>query len=101
MLVRLAIPTESGNAALRSGTLQKALREFQDRWKPEAAYFFADQGQRAAHFVVDLPDQSQIPALMEPLWLAIGAEVRVGPVMNLDDFMKAMPDIEAAVRNYP
>jgi len=101
MLVRLAIPTESGNAALRSGTLQKALREFQDRWKPEAAYFYADRGERGATFVVDLADQSQGPAMLEPLWLAMGAEVQVVPAMNLDDFMKAMPDIEAAARNYP
>jgi hypothetical protein len=101
MLVRLSVPTEAGNAALRKGTLQKALSEFLERWKPEAAYFYADRGERAALFVIDLADQSQGPALLEPLWLATGCEAMIVPAMNIDDFMKAMPDIEAAVRNYP
>lgn len=43
--------------------------------KPEAAYFTEMDGRRTGIIIVDVKDPSQIPALAEPYFLAVNAEV--------------------------
>ncbi len=59
--------------------------------KPEAALwpFGCKDGKRAAFLIVDLPDASHIPAVAEPLFLALGADIDFTPVMVKEDLMKA------------
>lgn len=90
MLLRVLMDTETGNAAVSNGTVEKVIKEFVDQAKPEAAYFFPDRGGRAASFVFDMADPSQIPGLVEPLFRALKAEVQLTPVMNLDDLQKGL-----------
>ncbi len=47
-----------------------------------------------------MQDPSQLPALAEPWFLALGAAVEVVPAMVADDLEKAGPSIEQAVKNY-
>lgn len=68
--------------------------------KPEAAYFFANEGKRSAFVVFDMTDTSQIPAVAEPWFLAFNAHVEIVPAMNLDDLKRATPGIERALKNY-
>jgi hypothetical protein len=82
--------TEAGTAALQNGRLQANVTDFMNNAKPEAAYFFADQGKRCASFVFDMQDTSQIPALVEPLLQELKAEVQLVPVMNLEDLQKGL-----------
>lgn len=90
MLMRVRVDTEAGNQAIQGGRIEKIIQEFVEQNKPEAAYFFADQGKRSASFVVDMKDSSQIPALAEPFFLELNAEVQFLPVMNLDDLQKGL-----------
>lgn len=90
MLLRIRIDTEAGNAAVPNGTVERAFKEFADRANPEAAYFFADRGKRAALFVFDQEESSQTPVLLEPLFQQLRAEVQLTPVMNFDDLQKGL-----------
>jgi hypothetical protein len=89
-LLRVRINTVAGNRAIANGSVNKILGELAQKLNPEAAYFFDDKGQRAASFVFDMEDSSQIPALVEPLFQELEAEVELHPVMNLDDLQKGL-----------
>jgi len=99
-LMKVAIPVETGNAAISDGSLPKTIESILADLKPEAAYFAGDNGQRTGFIFFDLKDVSQIPAVAEPWFLAFDAHVELLPAMNLDDLKKATPGIEKAVKNY-
>lgn len=101
MLLRVSIPVESGNAAIKAGTLGPTIERILSALKPEAAYFFADDnGNRCGSVVFDMTDSSQIPALAEPWFLAFNASVSFRPVMTPQDLAKAGPSLAAAAREY-
>jgi len=101
MLLRASIPVEAGNAAAKNGTLGSTVEQILAALKPEAAYFYADDaGQRCASIVFDLKDQSQIPAVAEPWFLAFNAKLSFRPVMNAQDLAKAGPAIAKTAKQY-
>ena len=60
MMMRVYIPVEGGNAAIKSGSLAQTFQQFMDAAKPEAAYFVADGGERTTYFFFDLKHLSDI-----------------------------------------
>jgi hypothetical protein len=67
MLLRVSIPAEEGNAAVKAGTLGSTIERILADLKPEAAYFMADDnGNRSRSIVFHLKDSSQIPAVADP-----------------------------------
>jgi hypothetical protein len=101
MLLRVSIPAETGNAAAKAGTLGPTIERILADLKPEAAYFYADDGgQRAGSIVFDMKDTSQIPAVAEPWFLSFDATLSLRPVMNPQDLAKAQPSIAKAARKY-
>ena len=90
MMLKVSIPVEPGNTAVKDGSLKKVIGESLERLKPEAAYFLAEDGRRTAIMVFDLADQSQIPSIAEPFFLAFNAAVSIAPVMNADDLKKGL-----------
>ena len=99
-LMKVAIPVETGNAAVNDGSLGKTIESILADLKPEAAYFAGDNGKRTGFIFFDLKDSSQIPAVAEPLFLAFDSHVELHPAMNLEDLKNAGPGIERAVRNH-
>jgi hypothetical protein len=97
-IMKVKMPVEAGNAAAKSGfhALQAALADI----KPEAAYFYTEDGRRTGLLIVNMSDVSQIPALAEPFFLSMNASVEMYPAMTPEDLMKAGPSIEAAVKKY-
>jgi hypothetical protein len=57
--------------------------------KPEAVYFTERDRIRAATMVVNLADQSKIPALSEPWFLAFNAEVKFRVCLTPEDLQKS------------
>ena len=99
-LVKTAWPVERSNDLAREGKLGETVRRIVDELKPEAAYFLADEGERAAYLVVDIDDAARLPAIAEPWFLAFDAAVEFHPVMVAEDLARAETAIDAAVRTY-
>jgi len=96
-LVEVQIPTEVGNAALKDGSLIRGHENYLNEVKPEAVYYTLANGRRAIYLVVDLESPEKLPAITEPLWLDLGAEVRVAPVMTSEDFQKALRGLQEVI----
>ena len=58
--------------------------------KSEAAYFIAEGGYRTAMIFFDMQNVSDIPGIVEPLFMGFNAEVELLPVMNADDLKKGL-----------
>jgi hypothetical protein len=84
-MLRAVFPVEQANAAVKNGALGKVLEAAIANLKPEATYFAAYDGKRSATFVFDLHDPSDIPSIVEPLFLELNASVELVPVMNLEE----------------
>ena len=85
VMMRVSIPVEAGNEAIKDGSLPKTIQKFMEAMKPEAAYFVADGGKRTAYFFFDLKEPSSIPAVAEPFFMNLKASIDCTPAMNLDD----------------
>jgi hypothetical protein len=92
-MIRIKVPVETGNRAIKDGTLAKTVTEALERLKPEAAYFLPEQGVRTMIMVLDLKDPSEIPAIAEPFFLKLDAAVEILPVMNAEDLKKGLAKI--------
>ena len=87
------MPVESGNQAIKDGTLGAVMQRASERWKPEAMYFTTFDGQRTAYVVFDLPDTSGIPPFAGPFFTGLNASVELAPVMNADDLQKGLSQL--------
>ena len=87
------MPVESGNQAIKDGTLAAVIQRTAERWKPEAMYFTTFNGERTAYLVFDLPDSSGIPSFAEPFFRELNASVQLAPAMNGDDLQKGLSQL--------
>ncbi len=98
-LLRISMDTDRSNGAITSGLLPDLIQGFVERVKPEASYFYPEDGKRTALFVFDLMDQSEIPVIAEPWFLHAGAKVEFFPVMNVDDLKLGLSKVAKARGN--
>ncbi len=89
MLLDITLPHQPFNAAVKDGTAGSKLNRILEATKPEAVYFTEQHGQRGAILVVDLPDASKLPALVEPWMLLFQADIKMRPFMTPDDLKRA------------
>ena len=74
MMMRVTIPVEQGNKALRDGSLPKIVQSALQELEPEAAYFTTvGSGLRGGFFVFDLKDSSDLPRIAEPFFQGLNA----------------------------
>jgi len=94
-MLRINMPVEKGNEAIRAGALEQTFQATMEALKPEAAYFYPDpeSGTRTALFIFDLQESSQIPPILEPLFQQLGASVRLTPVMNAEDLQRGLAQL--------
>ena len=57
-------------------------------------------GARGGYLIVNMEDASQLPAVVEPLFFAMGATIKVNLVMTPEDLQKATPALEQAAQKY-
>jgi hypothetical protein len=50
------------------------------------------EGHRAAVFIVNIERNEQVPAIVEPLFQWMGANVDVIPVMNFDELKRGLSE---------
>jgi len=97
MMLKIVIPTETGNHAIKDGSLHKIFEATMSKLKPEAAYFFPEHGLRSAMMFFDMKDASEIPAIAEPLFAGLNARLQLLPVMNADDLKKGLDSARQAM----
>jgi hypothetical protein len=85
MMMKVSMPVEKANEAIKNGSLPQLIESTLGQLRPEAAYFFTDNGERTGFFFFDMKDSSQMPAVAEPLFLGLNAKVTFAPVMNITD----------------
>jgi hypothetical protein len=88
-LMTITLPVERFNQMVRDGTAEQTMARILDDIKPEAAYFFAQDGKRSGILVVNMSDTSEIPRLAEPWFLHFDAAIALQPVMTPADLQKA------------
>ena len=99
-IMKLEIPTESGNEAISDPKFGQKMQALLKKVGAEAAYFTTVRGQRGGYVVFNMEDASQIPAIAEPFFLWLNAKVEFLPVMMPEDLGKAGPSIGAAVKKW-
>ena len=99
-LLQVRIPIEAGNAALCDPDFGKKMHALLAKIKAKSAYFTTVDGQRGGYIVVSMKDASEMPAIAEPFFLRLKADVTFLPVMTPNDLAKAGPAIGAAVRRW-
>lgn len=99
-ILQIRIPIEAGNVALRDPEFGKKMKALLAEIKAQAAYFTTMDGQRGAYIVVDMNDASELPAIAEPFFLWLKADVTAMPVMTPEDLAKAGPAIGAAIARW-
>ena len=90
MMLKVTIPVEAGNTTIKDGSLPKTIQAVMQSLKPEASYFLAEDGLRTGMFFFDMKDASQIPAIVEPLFMGMNAAVTLTPAMNAADLEKGL-----------
>ncbi len=95
MMLRWTVPVERGNETIRDGSLATTIESLLEDLKPEAAYFWPENGERAGMMVFDMADPTQIPQIAEPLFMNLDAAVEFQPVMNADDLSAALEKVAA------
>jgi hypothetical protein len=93
MFVKVSIPVAHGNKAIQDGSMGKIIGTFLETWKPEAAYFGVEDGQRTGFFVVDLKETSQLPPMFEPLMIELHAQLSYSPVMTAADLKTGLSQL--------
>lgn len=99
-IMKVRIPNEFGNDLLKDPQFGKKMQDLLTEIKAEAAYFTTFCGARGAYIIVNIDDASQMPALAEPAFAWLKAEVDFIPVMTPEDLGKAGPSIEAAFKKW-
>jgi hypothetical protein len=89
MLMKVRIPHEPFNAAVRNGTAGKIIKRIIGETKPEAVYFTEEGGNRSALLFVDVNEPSDIPLLGEPWFLNFNADCEFRIVMTPADLERA------------
>jgi hypothetical protein len=85
MFVKVSIPVAHGNKAIQDGTIGNIIGHFLETWKPEAAYFGVEDGNRTGFFIVEVKEPSMMPPMFEPLFMQLDAKITFTPVMNAAD----------------
>ena len=99
-LLKASLPIESGNAAIKDGTIGDTINSILGEQKPEAAYFGVEDGKRTAFIFLNMENGSDLPKILEPWFLAFNAQIEITPVMVGEDLGAAGQSIGEAVKKY-
>ena len=93
-MLKVVIGKKEGNQTIKDGTLPKIMGELMEKIHPESAYFTLSCGERCAYFFFDFHDSSELPLLLEPLFMQLGADISITPAMNQQDLEKGFLSLQ-------
>lgn len=85
MMMKVSMPVETANVAIKSGNLSRTVMNFVEIAKPESSYFTTENGKRTGFFYFNMTDSNLMPTYAEPFFMNLNAEVTWYPVMDLSD----------------
>ncbi|HXH64573.1 MAG TPA: DUF3303 family protein [Mariprofundaceae bacterium] len=85
---------------MKSGRIGQVFHSLMEDFKPEAAYFFPENGQRSGFMIVNVTDSSDLARVAESFWHGLHADISVTPVMNGEDLGKGLGGIEGILKRY-
>jgi hypothetical protein len=94
MMLKVQIPVEAGNDAVKTGMQGKVFEDLMNRIHPEAAYFSQEDGLRTAYFVYVIHDTAEFAAIHEPLIQGLGATVYDQPALTWDELKQGFGAID-------
>ena len=100
LMINFTIPLSAGNELVSSGKIGQNFNSLIEQFKPEASYFFAENGQRSGFMVIEMGDSSDLARVAESFWFGLQADISVTPVMNGEDLAKGLGDIDSVVKRY-
>jgi hypothetical protein len=100
VMVRFSFPVVAGNAAIRTGKVEKVFQQLMEELKPEAAYFHGVNGDRGGFFVIDMRESSQIADTAERLFFGLEAKIELIPVMSPTDLQKGLSEVQSTIQRY-
>jgi len=99
-MIKFSIPVNEGNELVKSGKIGQNFHSLIEDFKPEAAYFFPENGQRSGFMIVNMTDSSDLARVAESFWIGLHADISVTPVMNGEDLAKGLDGIEGIIKRY-
>ena len=100
VMIKFTFPVEFGNDAIKSGRVEKVIGQIVDELKPEAAYFFPQDGDRGGFIIVNMADSSEIVQIAERFFLGLNAKVALIPVMAAEDLKKGLASMPGIAQRY-
>ena len=88
-LVKVKPDLERVNKSILEGNFEARMQQTLSDLKPEAAYFFEENGHRTAILIVDIQSPTEITKIGEPFFHGMHAEVHFHPVMSAQDLAGA------------
>jgi hypothetical protein len=99
-MIKFRFPTVEGTEALKAGRIDKLLGQLMEDLKPEAAYFYPENGLRSGHLIVNMDNSTQVLEYGERLWVGLGGEVEMTPVMAPEDIMAGLSSMPGILQKY-
>ncbi|MCA8879800.1 MAG: hypothetical protein KDA73_07545 [Rhodobacteraceae bacterium] len=96
-MLKVRIPTDAGNRAIRDGSLQETFDKVIARIKPEAVYYSMDEGKRCVFMFYEISESAAFLSVHEPFFQKIGAEVFDAPALSHDDMVKGWAAAEQVI----
>jgi len=96
MLMKVQIPTDTGNEAIKDGSLPEVIGSSLEALDAEAAYFIAEDGMRTGLIFFEMADSTGIPPAAEPFFIGLGAEISMYPAMNVEEMRAGVGKVVAA-----
>jgi hypothetical protein len=95
MMLRCYLDIDAGNRAFKDGSLAVIIKKLMEKLKPEAAYFYPDKGQRSCLMIFDLVNTSDLPMILEPLFIELKAKIDLLPVMSAEDLENGLMQLQS------
>jgi len=92
-LLKVTLPTGPGAPGAKDGTIERVMGETANRLRPEASYFYPENGHRTAILVFDLKSPSDLPVIAEPIITELNASVELFPVMNAEELKRGLATV--------
>jgi len=91
-MLQFTFPVERGNEAIASGEWDRVLDQVFEILNPQSAYFYLQDGQRAAMFVYELVESEELTEVNELLFQTLHASVEQQIVMDAIQLRRGLAD---------